>query len=111
VTGLRKAAILYVVHARKDGAAVHLTPRDEVQDGEVIAEFVLPADQRQRTLNDLQLAQAQMRAEATRVNPLVIDQALVQGEAQTRSQTAQKEGLIFDLKRSQRDVEKARSAF
>jgi hypothetical protein len=78
---------LYVVRARQDSAALHLTPRDEVQAGEVIAEFVSPENQRQRTLNDLQLAQAQ-----------------------TRLQIAQKEGFIFDLQRSRRDDEKARSA-
>ena len=101
---------LYVVHARQDSAALRLTPRDEVQAGEVIAEFVSPANQRQRTLNDLQLGQAQMRTEAARAKLLVIDQVLVQREAQTRSQIAQKEGFIFDLQRSQRDIEKTRSA-
>jgi hypothetical protein len=85
--GIVDGSDLYVVRARQDSAALHLTPRDEVQAGEVIAEFVSPENQRQRTLNDLQLAQAQ-----------------------TRSQIAQKEGFIFDLQRSQRDDEKARSA-
>ena len=54
--------------------------------------------------------QAQMRTEAARVKPLVIDPVLVQREAQIRLQIAQKEGFHFDLQRSQRDVEKARSA-
>ncbi len=85
--GIVDGSDLYVVRARQDGAALHLTPRDEVQAGELIAEFVSPENQRQRTLNDLQLAQAQ-----------------------TRLQIAQKEGFIFDLQRSQRDDEKARSA-
>jgi hypothetical protein len=107
--GIVQGSDLYVVHARQDVAAVHLTPREEVQDGDVIAEFVLPANQRQRTLNDLQQAHAQMRAEAARAQSLVVDQALVQREAQTRSQIAQKEGFIFDLKKSQREVEKARA--
>src|ERR1700730_11433926 len=82
--GIVDGSDLYVVRARQDSAALHLTPRDEVQAGEVIAEFVSPENQRQRTLNDLQLAQAQ-----------------------TRSQIAQKEGFSFDLQRSQRDDEKA----
>jgi hypothetical protein len=109
VTGL-STAVIFMSHARRDSAALRLTPRDEVQAGEVIAEFVSPAIQRQRTLNDLQLAQAQMRMEAARAKPLLIDQVLVQRETQTRLQIAQKQGFIFDLQRSQRDVEKARSA-
>jgi len=108
--GIADGSDLYVVHARQDSAALRLTPRDEVQAGEVIAEFVSPANQRQRTLNDLHLAQAQIRTEAARAKPLVIDQVLVQREAQTRLQIAQKDGFIFDLQRSQRDVEKTRSA-
>ena len=108
--GIVDGSDLFVVHTRKDIAALHLTPQNEVQAGEVIAEFVSPENQGQRTLNDLQLTQAQMRTEAARVKPLVIDQVLVQREAQTRSQIAQKKGFLFDLQRSQRDVEKARSA-
>ena len=51
-----------------------------------------------------------MRTEAARAKPLVIDQVLVQREAQTRLQIAQKEGFIFDLQKSQRDVERTRFA-
>jgi hypothetical protein len=108
--GIAAGSNLYVVHGRQDSAALRLTPRDEAQEGEVIAEFVSPANQSQRTLNDLHLAQAQMRWEAARAKPLVIDQVLVQREAQARLQIAQKEGFIFDLQRSQREVEKTRSA-
>jgi hypothetical protein len=108
--GIVGSTDLYVVHARKDSAALRLAPRDEVQGGEVIAEFGSPANQRQRTLNDLQLAQAQMRRGAAQAKPLVVDQVLVQRETQTRLQITQKQGFIFDLQRSQRDVEKARSA-
>ena len=105
--GIVDGSDLYVVHARQDSAALRLTPRDEVQAGEVIAEFVSPANQGQRTLHDLHVAQAQMRTEAARVKPLVIDPVLVQREAQIRLQIAQKEGFIFDLQRSQRDVERS----
>jgi hypothetical protein len=100
---------LYVVHARRDSASVRLPPRDEVEAGEVIAEFVFPTNQRQRTLNDLRLAQSQMQMGAGRAGPLVIDPDLLQREAQTRSRITQKEGFIFDLQRSKRDVEIARS--
>jgi hypothetical protein len=96
--GIADGSDLYVVHARQDSAAVRFVPHTEVKAGDVIAEFVSPAIQRQQTLKDLQLAQAQMRTEAARVKPLVIDQALVQREAQTRSQIIQKEGFIFDYK-------------
>jgi hypothetical protein len=96
--GIVDGSYLYLVHARQESAALHLTPRDEVQVREVIAEFVSPANQRQRTLNDLQLAEAQMRTEAARAKPLMIDQVLVQREAQARLQVAQKEGFILPTK-------------
>lgn len=108
--GIVDGSDLFVVHARHESAALHLTPQNEVQTGEMIAEFVSPANQGQRTLNDLHVSQAQMRTEAARVKPLAIDQALVQRETQCRLQIAQKRGFLFDLQRSQRDVEKARSA-
>ena len=41
--GIVDGSYLYLVHARQESAALHLTPRDEVQVGEMIAEFASPA--------------------------------------------------------------------
>jgi len=79
--GIAGGSDLYVVRAHQDSVAIRLTPQDEVQAGQVIAEFVSPANQR-----------------------------LAQREAHVRSQIAQKEGFVFDLKRSQREIERARSS-
>ncbi len=100
---------LFVVHARRDNAMMRLRPYDEVKAGEVVAEFIPPANQSQLAIKDFQQAQAQVRKEAIRVKPLSIDQGLVQREAQLRSQITQEEGFLLDLQRSRREVEKDRS--
>jgi diguanylate cyclase (GGDEF)-like protein len=100
---------LFVVHARRDNAMMRLRPYDEVKAGEVVAEFIPPANQSQLAIKDFQQAQAQVRKEAIRVKPLSIDQGLVQREAQLRSQITQEEGFLLELQRSRREVEKDHS--
>lgn len=100
---------LFVVHARRDNTSLRLTPRDEVGSGEVIAEFVPPANQTQLAVKDIQQAQAQVKKEAIRVKPLPIDQSLVQRESQIRTQITQGESFLLELQKSRIDLEKARS--
>jgi len=101
---------LFVVHARRDNTVLNLTPRDEIEAGEVIAEYVPLANQTQLAVKDIQQAQAQARKEAVRVQSLPIDQGLVQRELQIRTQITQAEGFLLELQKSRGEAEKARAS-
>jgi hypothetical protein len=99
---------LFVVHARRDNAMMRLRPNDEVKAGEVVAEFIPPANQSQLAIKDFQQAQAQVRKEAIRAKPLSVDQGLVQREAQLRSQITKRKAFCLSCRdpdvRSRRTV-------
>ncbi|WP_230530680.1 diguanylate cyclase [Microvirga roseola] len=101
---------LFVVHARRDNTALRLTSRDEIEAGEVIAEFVPPANETQLAVKDIQQAQAQAKKEVVRAQPLPIDQGLVQRELQIRTQITQAEGFLLELQKFRNEIERARAA-
>src|SRR5215208_5314539 len=69
-SGIVGGSELFVVHARREGAVQHLTKAATVREGEILAEFLSPADQSRLASLDVQRAQARARREAGSVASL-----------------------------------------
>src|SRR5829696_7327173 len=107
--GIAVGSDLFVVQSRRDANVTFLAPADaSVQAGDVVAEFMLPAQEGKLAVLGHQRAQALAKREAVKSRPLPLDATLLQNQAQARAQLTQAEGFLFELHRSRREVEKAR---
>src|SRR5215208_4926293 len=107
--GIAVGSDLFVVQSRRDANVTFLAPADaSVQAGDVVAEFMLPAQEGKPAVLGHQRAQALAKREAVKSRPLPLDPTLLQNQAQARAQLTQAEGFLFELHRSRREVEKAR---
>lgn len=105
-SGIAGGSDLFVVPARRDSTAHTVTSAETVTKGDIVAEFLSPADRSQLAALDLQQDQARARWEATQSRPLQFDQALLQEQSQLRTQVIQLEGFAFELRKAQREIEK-----
>src|SRR5829696_7575490 len=85
--GIAVGSDLFVLQSRRDANLTFLAPADaSVQAGDVVAEFMLPAQEGKLAVLGHQQAQALAKREAVKARPLPLDPTLLQNQAQARAQ-------------------------
>jgi hypothetical protein len=108
--GIAGGSDIFVVNARRESFAQQITSAETVAKGDVVAEFLSPADRTRLAAIDLQISQAKAKKEAIINKVLQSDAALLQEEAHLRSELLQNRGFVFQLQHSRHEVERERAA-
>jgi hypothetical protein len=108
--GIAGGSDVFVVKARNENFAQQITTADRVAQGDVIAEFLSPADRTRLAGIELQLSQAQAKKAAIEHKVLQHDEALLQEQTHLRSELLQHRGFAFELQKSRYEVERQRAA-
>jgi hypothetical protein len=104
--GIAGGSDVFVVKARLESFAQHITRADTVTRGDVVAEFFSPADLARISGIDLQIAQAKAKKEAIAHKVLQYDEALLQKQTHLRSELLQNKGFAFELQKWRYEVER-----
>jgi hypothetical protein len=107
--GIAGGSDIFVVHARRESAAQNITAADTVEKGDVVAEFLSPADRTRVAAVEVQQAQARAKREAIQDGVLQIDEALLQEQAHLRSELLQLKGFAFELRKTRLEIERDRA--
>jgi multidrug resistance efflux pump len=99
---------LFVVHARRDAQITFLSAPGVVEAGQLLTEFTPPAIEGQLAIIDSHIDEARARLAALEMRPLSLDALLLQRQGQLRTQLDQARTFRFDLRKSQRELEKDR---
>ena len=108
--GIAGGSDLFVVNARRESFTQQITPAETVAEGDVVAEFLSPADRTRLAAIDLQISQAKAKKEAIANKVLQSDEALLQEQTHLRSELLQNKGFAFQLQHSRYEVERERAA-
>jgi hypothetical protein len=108
--GIAGGSDVFVVNARRETFAQQITLAGTVAQGEVVAEFLSPADRSRLAAIDLQISQAKAKKEAIANKAFQSDEALLQELAHLRSELLQNRGFVFQLRHSRYEVERERAA-
>jgi len=108
--GIAGGSDVFVVNARPESFAQQITSNEAVGQGDVVAEFLSPADRTRLAAIDLQISQAKAKREAIASKVLQSDEALLQEQTHLRSELLQNRGFAFQLQHSGYEVERERSA-
>jgi hypothetical protein len=108
-SGIVGGSDLFVVHAKRETAAEQITSADIVSTGDVIAEFLSPADRTRLAGIDLQRGQALAKKGAIENKVLQIDEALLGQQTHAQSALLQLKGFAFQLRNSQNEIERGRA--
>src|SRR5438105_2984781 len=108
--GIAGGSDVFVVNARRETFAQQITLAGTVTQGEVVAEFLSPADRSRLAAIDLQISQAKAKKEAIANKAFQSDEALLQEMAHLRSELLQNRAFVFQLRHSRYEVERERAA-
>jgi prefoldin subunit 5 len=108
-SGIAGGSDVFVVNARRESFAQQITSAETVTQGEVVAEFLSPADRTRLAAIDLQVSQAEAKKEAIANKVLQSDEALLQEQTHLRSELLQNRGFAFQLQHSRYEVERERA--
>jgi hypothetical protein len=109
-SGIAGGSDVFVVNARRESFAQQITSAETVAQGDVVAEFLSPADRTRLAAIDLQISQAEAKKEAIANKVLQSDEALLQEQTHLRSELLQNKGFAFQLQHSRYEVERERTA-
>jgi hypothetical protein len=109
-TGIAGGSDIFVLHARRESAAQRLTSAETVEQGEVVAEFLSPADRTRVAAVEIQQAQSRAKRQAIQSGVLQMDEALLQEQAHLRSELFQLKGFAFELRKTRLEIERDRSS-
>jgi hypothetical protein len=109
-SGIAGGSDVFVVNARRESFAQQITSAEMVVPGDVVAEFLSPADRTRLAAIDLQISQAKAKKEAIANKVLQSDEALLQEQTHLRSELLQNKGFAFQLQHSRYEVERERAA-
>ena len=109
-SGIAGGSDVFVVNARRESFAQQITAAETVAQGDVVAEFLSPADRTRLAAIDLQISQAKAKKEAIANKVLQSDEALLQEQTHLRSELLQNKGFAFQLQHSSYEVERERAA-
>ena len=109
-SGIAGGSDIFVVNAHRESFAQQITSAETVAKGDVVAEFLSPADRTRLAATDLQISQAKAKKEAITNKVLQSDEALLQEEAHLRSELLQNRGFAFQLQHSRHEIERERAA-
>ena len=108
-SGIAGGSDVFVVNARRESFAQQITSAETVAQGDVVAEFLSPADRARLAAIDLQISQAMAKKEAMANKVLQSDEALLQEQTHLRSELLQNKGFAFQLQHSRYEVERERA--
>jgi hypothetical protein len=108
-SGIAGGRDVFVVNARRESFAQQITSAETVAQGDVVAEFLSPADRTRLAAIDLQISQAKAKKEAIANKVLQSDEALLQEQTHLRSELLQNKGFAFQLQHSRYEVERERA--
>ena len=108
-TGIAGGSDLFVVRATREISAEQITGAETVAQGEVVAEFLSPADRTRLAGIDLQKAQAQAKKDAIENKVLQADEALLGQQTHIQSALLQLKGFAFQLRNSSNEIERGRA--
>lgn len=110
--GIAGGSDVFVVNARHEsfGQQIKITSAAEVAQGDVVAEFLSPADRARLAAIDLQISQTKAKKEAIANKALQYDEALLQEQTHRRSELLQNRGFAFQLQNSGYEAERERTA-
>jgi hypothetical protein len=107
--GIAGGSDVFVVTARSDTSAQQITSAETAAQGDVVAQFLTPADRARLAGIDIQRSQAQAKREAIASKVLQSDEALLQEQAHLRSELLQLKGFAFQLQNSRHEAERERA--
>jgi hypothetical protein len=108
--GIAGGSDVFVVTARGDTSAQQITSAETAAQGDVVVQFLTPADRARLAGIDLQRFQAQAKKEAIASKVLQSDEALLQEQAHLRSELLQLKGFAFQLQNSRYETERERAS-
>jgi hypothetical protein len=108
--GIAGGSDVFVVNARRESFTQQITSAETAAPGDVVAEFLSPADRTRLAAVDLQISQAEAKKEAIANKVLQADEALLQEQTHLRSELLQNRGFAFQLQHSRYEVERERAA-
>ena len=104
--GIAGGSDLFVVNARRESFTQQITAAETVAQGDVVAEFLSPADRTRLAAIDLQVSQAKAKKDAIANKVLQSDEALLQEQTHLRSELQQNKGFAFQLQHSRYEVDR-----
>ena len=107
--GIAGGSDVFVVTARGGISAQQITSAETVAPGDVVAQFLTPADRTRLAGIDLQKSQTQAKKEAIASEVLRSDEALLQEQTHLRSELLQLKGFAFQLQNSRHETERERA--
>jgi hypothetical protein len=108
--GIAGGSDVFVVNARRESFTQQIISAETVAQGDVVAEFLSPADRTRLAAVDLQISQAEAKREAIANKVLQSDEALLQEQTHLRSELLQNKGFAFQLQHSRHEVERERAS-
>jgi hypothetical protein len=108
-SGIAGGSDVFVVNAHRESFAQQITSAETVAQGDVVAEFLSPADRTRLAAIDLQISQAKAKMEAIANKVLQSDEALLQEQTHLRSELLQNKGFAFQLQHSRYEVDRERA--
>jgi hypothetical protein len=109
-SGIAGGSDVFVVDMRRESFTQKITSAVTVAQGEVVAEFLSPADRTRLAAIDLQISQARAKREATANKVLQSNEAFLQEQTHLHSELLQNTGLAFQLQHSRYEAEHERAA-
>jgi multidrug resistance efflux pump len=97
---------IFVVPARRDASISRVSPKEWVEAGDILAEFVPAANDAELDLLDNRIDEARARLRGLEFSSPPVDPALAQRRDQLQAQINQARGFEFDLLRLSRELEK-----
>ena len=108
-TGIAGGNDVFVVTTRGDISAQQITSAETIARGDVVAQFLTPADRSRLAGIDLQKARVQANKEAIGSKVLQSDEALLQEQTHLRAELLQLKGFAFQLESSRQETERERA--
>jgi hypothetical protein len=108
-SGIAGGSDIFVVNARGESFAQRITSAERVAKGDLLAEFLSPADRTRLAGIDLQISQAKAKKQAIGHKVLQYDEALLQEQAHLQSELLQDRGFASQLQNSDDEVERERA--
>jgi hypothetical protein len=108
--GIAGGSDVFVVNARRESFTQQIIPAETVAQGDVVAEYLSPADRTRLAAVDLQISQGEAKREAIANKVLQSDEALLQEQTHLRSELLQNKGFAFQLQHSRYEVERERAS-
>jgi multidrug resistance efflux pump len=107
--GIARGSDVFVVPARRGTVIQDVTLASTIQKGDVIAEFMSPADRTRLLGVQVQQAQAIAKRDAINSRALQLEESLLQEQSHLRSKLLQLKASAFELRKSRYEIERERT--